>query len=282
MADFDFRHGVMIRTCQVVSEMAIELDEPMRYIIHQDQDSNPRLPIDSLLVPKKASEVLIVSFQGALGKGQQPPRFERYSSLRQRCENILFISDTTISPESGILLGWYFGTAADDLQLRLAAFIEHVAMKLGVRRIVLTGSSGGGFAALMIGQKISGSYALAFDPQIRPVLWGVQSFPQRIYGQDVPWRDFEAKFPTRLSVLEDLRSHLTRERFQIIQNLGDTHHVELHLSPLLRFLKIPPRGGSSVDGRSHIHFEHYGDGHVPPPYDLVAHWLDRLVEGRPK
>lgn len=277
MAVFDTRHGVWIRRFKYSGEIDVDLDEPFRYVIHQDQESSSALPIDSLLVPKRDSDVLIVSFQGALGKEQQPPRFERFSSLRQRPENLLFISDTTIAPEKGILLGWYFGSAADDLQCRVAGFIQRVAEQLGVRRIVVTGSSGGGFAALVIGQKIPGSCCLAFDPQIRPALWGVQSFPQLIYGDNVPWRDFEAEFPTRLSVVEELRSHVGRERFQIVQNLGDKHHVELQLPPLLRFLKISATGGASVDGRTRIDFVHYGEGHVPPPYDLVAVWLDRLT-----
>ncbi|MCU1574782.1 MAG: hypothetical protein JWO93_2864 [Micrococcaceae bacterium] len=237
--------------------------------------------MDALLVPRPGSDVLIVSLQGALGKAQVPPRFERYTSLRQRAENVLFVADTTIDPGRGVLLGWYFGTAEDDLQQRLAALILTVANQLRVSRVLLTGSSGGGFAAIAIGQQVPGSTAIAFDPQVRPAKWGEVSFPQRLWGTNVPWRFFEAEFPYRLSLVDALRRSTAIERFVLVQNAGDEHHMTKHLPELQQFLHETGPGRPDLMKRARLVLSDNGPGHVPPTHRQVQAWLDVAVGTTP-
>jgi hypothetical protein len=273
----DARHGVPIQRFGSVRELEVDGERSVRYLVDPDTSSAQELPLDLLVVPRPDSKTLIVSLQGALGRDQTPPRFERYTSFQSRSENLVFVADTTLSPERDIFLAWYFGTAEDDLQTRTAAAIQEVARQLGATNIILTGSSGGGFASLVIGQKIQDSFALAFDPQVRPALWGVRSFPQNIYGKDLRWMDFEAAFPRRLSVVEVLKASHRFERFLVVQNSGDAHHVQDHLPGLLDFLGFGPHGGSTPDGRARVTLELHGDGHIPPSYDTVSHWLDTVV-----
>lgn len=247
-----------------------------RYVV---RDSDLPMGLDVLFEPKDNSEILIVSFQGALGRDQEPPRFERHRSLGGRTEHILFVSDTSIAPERNVHLAWYFGSEEFNLQEYVAEFISDLARRLNVSRVYLCGSSGGGFAALMIGQLISGSTAIAFDPQIRPILWGQQSFPQMIWPGCKYWRDFEKIFPTRLSFIELLASRdPVIESFQIIQNSGDEHHMTLHLPLIEAFLVAARKLDRDCADRCNIDVMYYGEGHVAPPVEVFNAWLDRVVQ----
>lgn len=275
----DARHGVAIQRPDTLAGLVVDPAMPLRYVIGPETSAGQELPLDLLVVPRPGSSTLIVSLQGALGKDQAPPRFERYTSFQQRSENLLFIADTTLDPKRDIFLAWYFGTAEDDLQVRTAALIQEVAGQLGATEIILTGSSGGGFASLAIGQKIPGSFALAFDPQIRPALWGIRSFPQKIHGTDLRWMDFEAKFLRRLSLVNVLETSPGFERFLVVQNSGDLHHVHDHLPELLGHFGFGTEGGATPDGRGRVVLEWHGEGHIPPPYDRVTFWLDSVTRG---
>src|SRR5699024_7669655 len=62
-------------------------------------------------------------------------------------------------------LGWYIGNHIDNAHSMIEHLINIVANVLEPTRVLLTGSRGGGFAALAISAKIAGSSALVFSPQ---------------------------------------------------------------------------------------------------------------------
>lgn len=272
---WDVRHDVEVYTISGISAIDFQRANPARYCI-ETASSEPGL--DVLFHPGSSSDTLVVSLQGALGRGQTMPRFERFRSLSLRQEHLLFICDTSLRPERDVFLAWYFGTEEFDLQKSIAEFITEFASRLGVRQVVICGSSGGGFASLMIGQQVDGSVALAFDPQIRPALWGAESFVQNIWSSGKYWREFEQTFPLRLSFIELLASRFPRmQEFQIVQNIGDHHHMTYHLPLVTEYIdKIDPSG--DIYGRCcRIALEDYGTGHKAPPVPLFNRWLDSVV-----
>ena len=64
-------------------------------------------------------------------------------------------------------LAWYIGNSEQDFTSDVADLIKDIAAAAGYERILLTGSSGGGFAALAISRQIAGSAAVCLSPNPR-------------------------------------------------------------------------------------------------------------------
>ena len=109
-----------------------------------------------------------MTFHGSLQRSKfQLPRFEWRKSLAQVDAAELFIADSTLHLNKGMALAWYIGNAEQDLSTDVASVIKEIAASGGDQRILLTGSSGGGFASLAISRQIPGSVAVCFSPQTR-------------------------------------------------------------------------------------------------------------------
>lgn len=123
------------------------------------------LPFDSLLVNKQ-SPTLVVSFNSGFDQVKyEPPRFERLGSLNDLPVSVLYLTDPNLHVSNDLQLTWFVGTEKVDLIELSTQFVCEVARQLGVERIVLTGFSAGGFAALQVSRRIKDSLAVPFDAQ---------------------------------------------------------------------------------------------------------------------
>src|SRR5699024_12106635 len=84
-------------------------------------------------------------------------------------------------------LGWYLGTEVIDLPKAFPAVVKNTATAHSTDRIVIQGSSGGGFTALQVGYHIDGSHVVAINPQT-----DLRRYNQKAYRAAV-----EAAFGTR-------------------------------------------------------------------------------------
>ncbi|MGW9402568.1 hypothetical protein ACWGQ2_01200 [Arthrobacter sp. NPDC055585] len=122
-------------------------------------------PLDALLV-NEGTDVLIVTFHGALDRKRfDLPRFERLGTTGEFAQSMLFFSDPGLFADDSIELAWFTGWPGVDLQPILAEWATRAAQAVGASRIIFTGSSGGGFAALQVSALVPGSVCLAFNPQ---------------------------------------------------------------------------------------------------------------------
>ncbi|WP_372699758.1 DapH/DapD/GlmU-related protein [Arthrobacter sp. JSM 101049] len=130
-----------------------------------------RRPLDKgldleLLLENKQSDVLIVSFHGALNRNKFTlPRFERLRTLQATAHSALYFADPFLALDPKLQLAWFAGTRDIDLYPVLAAVISDISKRIGAKRIILSGSSGGGFAALQIAALLPEAIALVFNPQ---------------------------------------------------------------------------------------------------------------------
>lgn len=113
---------------------------------------------------------LIVFLNGAIGDRSKVnlPLFQRNSWARDFSESVLNISDPTLYLDNSLRLGWYWGSMAAPLQDELSKLIFLIADSFGnrERKIILYGSSGGGFASLHLGAYMnSGVGVVAINPQ---------------------------------------------------------------------------------------------------------------------
>lgn len=115
---------------------------------------------------RQESDTLIVTFHGLLDREKfQIPRFERARSTEPFGTSCLYWADPSLWLDPKLKLAWFTGVAATDVLQLLADRSMTVAEKLGASRVIFTGSSGGGFAALQVSALVPNSVALVFNPQ---------------------------------------------------------------------------------------------------------------------
>ena len=163
--DWDERNAVEIRRYASAADIDHSASEAYEFIV--PARSGGPLDITALYAPRP-SRTLIVSFHGSLQRSKfQLPRFEWRKTLAPFEAAQLFVADSTLHLNRAMALSWYVGNFEQDFTSDVASLIREVATAAGYDRILLTGSSGGGFASLAISRKIDGSVAVCFSPQTR-------------------------------------------------------------------------------------------------------------------
>ncbi|WP_188538568.1 hypothetical protein [Kocuria dechangensis] len=229
------------------------------------------LPIELLMFRQPSAEALVVHLHGSLDRQKyEIPRFERVATMEDLPYHQLWLADPTLHLDPGLRIGWYCGGSGEDSTDRLARLINEIAAQLGVEKIVIQGSSSGGFGALALTTRVPGSLALAFSPQTnmgrfslgRSASWLVKAaFPEY-----VTYADFEDAEPTRAD-LGSLYADFEGGRAWYIQNSGDIDHLETQMYP------FQPQ----VDDRVTFVLEHHCTGHNPPTPQRVRGWVEHAV-----
>lgn len=120
--------------------------------------------LDALLVSKQ-SDVLVVSFHGAINRGKVAlPRFERLATLKNLEVNSMYFGDPSLWLDSDISISWYTGWLGGSIQEKIATEVKRAATKLGCSKVIIVGDSGGGFAALQVSALLPDSVCVAFNP----------------------------------------------------------------------------------------------------------------------
>ncbi|MGX9900544.1 hypothetical protein ACW0JT_12815 [Arthrobacter sp. SA17] len=184
----------------------------------------------------------------------------------------MFVPDATLSLSDSLILGWYTGNGTDDLIARVVNLIKAVAKQRQVRRIVLFGFSGGGFAALAAARLIPGSTALVFSPQTAIDAYYpsvVADFVESVFPQCATIDGVRIEFEDRVSLLARYRDPQEQTNFLYIQNTGDHHHLRRHYTPFHEL----------TAGRPGAHFRlvHESDSHTVPNRDHVIAALDECA-----
>lgn len=219
-------------------------------------------------------EVLTVLFQGAVDRAKMRlPIFLRWRyQLELGLGPTLAVADPTLDLSGSMRLGWYLGTEHDELTPQIASAIRRTAEALGVRRIVLAGSSGGGFAALQVGALLPEAVVLAMSPQTDLRQYSrrlVQSAVEPALGvAELTAAPVEA---TRLSVVERYQGLDELPRVELISNPGDKVHVKRHEGPLRTVYTA-----SDQAERFHTTTIDLGPGHRSLGNDEYGAFLTRL------
>lgn len=235
------------------------------------QPDDSWLPLQGLWLPLPGrTESLLVSLHGAIDRARTNlPRFERVRSLEGVDAHRLYLADPTLALNENIRIGWYLGTREDDVTVRYGALIRCVANAVSAKQIIITGTSGGGFAAMALTPRVPRSLALAFSPQSNVGRFGEQ------------WSDTLMKYAfdgLEYSALEGASPHRTdiaalyktdpRGRVWYVQNSGDDSHVRDHEQPLK----------GAVDERITFVSEFHAAGHTPPTPERVRAWIEFALD----
>lgn len=232
-------------------------------------------PLDSLLV-SKGSDTLVVSLHGALNRKRfNLPRFERLKSLLGHDVNSMYFTDPTLWLDEKVQLTWFTGWEDIDVQGDIASMISKSADAIGASKIIVTGSSGGGFAALQISALIPESTALAFNPSV--VIHGYlvngeagshgteRKYVEVVHPDELrgpnrsfdPSHDWATSKGESVSVIRRYSKPLSN-RVIYCQTPTDWHYDQHYLP----FLAAAAKGGNL----SNVLVYEYGDriGHFPP------------------
>lgn len=264
--DWDERNAVEIRRFSSSSDIDHESSEPYEFVV--PARSGGPLDIVGLYVPR-ASKTLIVSFHGSLQRSKyQLPRFEWRKTLRPLDAAQLFIADSSLHLNKGMALAWYVGNAEQDLTADLANLIREIAATAGYERILLTGSSGGGFASLAISRRIKGSLAVCFSPQTRVGDYAapaVGTFCNVSFPEVKGYPNIEGKYRSRLDLRHLYATTPNHNFVRYVQNTRDVSHFRKHYTPFAEALGVDPAlGGFDETGRMELLPERLQEGHVPP------------------
>lgn len=181
------------------------------------------------------------------------PNFNRWSWADLFPGIVISIADPTLAADPELLLGWYVGTSEINVSKELAFLVDKIATANGIDRsdIVFYGSSGGGFAAMMLAPLIGGgATAVAINPQTRIIKYAkgpVNAFLSVAFPGITP-EAAEINYPERLSAIHVWGNESSMSsRLLLVQNTRDWHYRS-HFLPMVDFLAIGANGASE-DGR---------------------------------
>lgn len=215
-------------------------------------------------------------------KRNNPPVFQRWSWASYFPGNCLYVSDPTLHLDDNIGLAWYAGTEDFDPLPAIADVVREICLQLEINagQVFTYGSSGGGFAALRMGEFLPHSGAVAVNPQIIVTDYEMKS-PDRYLNLCFSGRSRATairEFEDRLSIL----SHTDRLRSQrciYIQNTLDAHHYEHHFVPFCAKMGEEPVANTTAGTFRRLLFAH-PDGHrkaetqdmFDAAMNIVEHW----------
>lgn len=242
------------------------------------------------LVLNKHSDVLVVSFHGALmRKKYHLPRFEWLSTLRNAPFSSMFVSDPSLHLSKTLQLAWFTGWREVDIHKLIAEWAQRVAEASGASRIIFTGSSGGGFASLQTSHYVPGSIAAPFNAQtdIAAYLVAGSKYTAQLQYLEAVWPDVYSKLKNKTEpepewklFIDDRVSAVDRYRtgmnnyIYFTQNTNDFHY-ENHFAPLKQAILRSHNHGRFVENL--YEGEH---SHRPPSKERFLASLMKIVDNQ--
>lgn len=230
------------------------------------------LPID-FQITRHRSDILLVVFHGALEFNAALPIFPGANVARGLGVARLAFTDPSLYLSPDLPLAWHAGNIYQPgLQDVYTRIIRKVASSVEAKRVILFGSSGGGFASLVQAAAIPGATALIANAQTNALLYHQDHVQTYI---NLAWEgDREAFIAAGShSAIEKIRSAQRVPRVLYMQNSTDTFHIRGHLNPFVREF------GQNSEMR--LLFGDWGEGHIAPPKNLFHASLKAVVDNDP-
>lgn len=177
---------------------------------------------------------LFVLMPSAVNRGKaELPAFNRWTWASDGFfpGHALCISDPTLELHDQLNIGWCLGDKDNCATAELSEFIIELAKSKGIptEKIVIYGSSAGGFSALALASHIDGSTAIAINPQIDATAYEatgqVELMSQTCFGMSK--EALRSSHPDRVDMKVRWES-VKNSRAVIVQNTTDEHHYNDH------------------------------------------------------
>jgi len=235
----------------------------------------------------KGQQRLFVMLSAATRRSEQRlPVFNRWTwaETKRFPGHVLCVADPTLELHDEMNLGWYLGTDEHDVSEELSRFIRRFAEALGIPedRIVIWGSSGGGFSALAVTSHIEKATAVAINAQTDIFAYEIARYIEtvrRCCFRNQTAQHIQEHFGPRVNMAQAWRSNRS-SRAILIQNKLDTHHYACHFKPYWEALGGTAEGGASADGRHYAWLYSDPKGHAPESEQMVPGILSLIDQAR--
>ena len=194
--------------------------------------------------------------------------------------HVLCIADPTLELHEDMQLGWYLGTDKHDASEELSRFILRFAEALGISadKIIVWGSSEGGFSALAVTSHIEKATAVAINAQTDIFAYEnartIEAVKQNCFSSQTA-QHIQEHFGPRVNMAQAWRSNRS-SRAILIQNKLDAHHYTCHFKPYWETLGGTAEGGASADGRHYAWIYSDSRGHAPESEEMIPDILDLI------
>jgi len=242
---------------------------------------NTPLKTEALFTPKNNADRLFVLFCGdAERQRYTPPVFQRWKWAERFPGHCLFVSDPTLYLNDDLGLAWYCGTPDFDPLQGIAEMARDIATCSGIpeSKIILYGSSGGGFAALRLTSILTQATAVVINPQINILNFSSQSkvdFCMESCFPGLSREEIERDHGDRINLMHD-KFDFQNKKLIYAQNKLDKSHYFRHYMPFLEKLGINGRQEFKSDRLKTILFENV-DGH-PKAEAGNPEVFDRMID----
>ncbi len=242
-------------------------------------------PIDILLdyTPEKPT-VFIWKGNTRRRPSIKMPIFVGFSMIKKSDATRISISDPTMYLNDRLGLAWYAGSPSFKFQNTITSIVKHIGNYLK-GKIVHTGGSGGGFAALYYSKINKGSLAIPFNPQVNFLDYEVNAVKHYLKSTIGTTDIEEAKRNLSKDIIHDLRTIYSPNDVNnyviYLQNIHDAHVAE-HLVPFLTQLNVSFNASLGLHLYEELNTAVYlsakwGDGHNPPPSQFLSTMLQEVL-----
>lgn len=237
----------------------------------------------ALYYPNSDNKVLFVMLPSAVDRSKMTlPVFSRWTWALKGVfpGNVLCIADPTLNLSANLGLGWMLGTKESCATSELAEFIVNLAMRKGIPndRIVIYGSSAGGFAALALAACIDGATAIAINTQTYALSYEISrqvSLVRQYCFDNLSDEEILRDYLKRVD-MEARWQTVSNSRIILVQNLTDLHHYEVHFKPFWKSLGGDPVLGVSRAGRHTAWLYQQEGGHIPETMGMAKEIVSML------
>ncbi|MDR0580387.1 MAG: hypothetical protein LBG21_07295 [Campylobacteraceae bacterium] len=196
--------------------------------------------------------------------------------------NVLCIADPTLNLHNELKLGWCIGDATHDATTEIAKFVVKLAKFNNIpnNKIVIYGSSAGGFAALALSAFIEGSIAVAINSQTDALAYESSKQVALICQccfENMQEDTIRLCFSDRVNMVSRWKN-INVSRVFMVQNTLDGHHWEKHYQPFAKAMGLPLKSGISKDGRHRSLIYDDPRGHIPESPEIFVEIMRNINE----
>lgn len=247
------------------------LEAPVCDGLHTIQAGN--LLID-LLIKDRGSPTTLIFFHASVTKKSTFPVLVGDGMAKAAHANLISISDPVLAYTDKVRLGWFLGVKPlGSFPAYAEQVLHHAVRGLHTKRVVLGGSSGGGYAAVNFSRFFREAAVLCINPRLN---LGARPMPEL---SDFLVHAYKAAGRTQYSRLKqtyvvedsaDLFPDGIINHIGILQNSGDTDYLEGQCLPFVERFSSDPKLWTRLDD--------IGDGHVPYPKDILESIFSNLSD----
>lgn len=207
----------------------------------------------------------VITFHGATSeKIEVLPAWQGMGITENVPANRILFSDPSLALDIDLKLSWFAGNLHQPtLQEDISKIIQHLTLN---KRVVLFGTSGGGFAALEQSTRLENEVIVVVSNPQTDIFAYYKGFTDAYLN--LAWPDTPpSEIQFQASVIDAYRNRVKAKVFYI-QNAGDSYHVAKHLIPFL--------ANNHPDNTVELITPYIGPGHIGPSKDYFESLFKKI------